>query len=306
MGNVLQLHGDIPYRWPGPEAAVPDLVIAAHLRHLELLGQRPDTIYCRRRALMRMHAHMRKPLVEASAADLLSWRAGLSVGPGTVVGYVSHAREFYRWAITAGLIDENPAAGLPVPRLGRRIPRPIAEDRLLAAMTGAPERIRPWLVLAGWAGLRAKEIACLRRECVLEGARPPVLIVAHDATKGRTERIVPLSRFVIRELRAAGLPAQGWVFRRRDGRPGPNRPWIVSQLCNTWLHELGYADTLHSLRHRFATALYRGRRDLRQVQELLGHAHPNTTALYADYDQADAAAAVEQLPAPGRLRAVTG
>jgi hypothetical protein len=40
------------------------------------------------------------------------------------------------------------------------------------------------------------------------------------------------------------------------------------------------------------------------VQELLGHAHPGTAAGYAAFDQADAAAAVEDLPAPGRLRVV--
>lgn len=282
---------------------MPDLVIAAHLRHLELLGQKPDTVYCRRRALARMCAHLGKPLLEASAAELLAWRAGLSVGPATIVGYVSHAREFYRWALREGLIDSSPAERVPVPRLGRRIPRPIAEDRLMVAVAGAPERIRPWLVLAGWAGLRAKEIAYLRRECVLEGSRPPVLIVAYDATKGSTERIIPLSGFCIEELRPH-LPRAGWVFRRRDGRPGPNRPWIVSQLCNTWLHELGYADTLHSLRHRFGTEAYRVRRDLRMVQELLGHAFPATTAGYAAIVQAEAVDVVEQLPAPGRLRAV--
>jgi integrase len=39
-------------------------------------------------------------------------------------------------------------------------------------------------------------------------------------------------------------------------------------------------------------------------QELLGHASPQSTAGYAQYDRADAAAAVASLPAPGRLRAV--
>jgi len=35
-----------------------------------------------------------------------------------------------------------------------------------------------------------------------------------------------------------------------------------------------------------------------------GHASPATTAIYADWDRAGAAAAVEALPVPGRLRAV--
>ena len=38
--------------------------------------------------------------------------------------------------------------------------------------------------------------------------------------------------------------------------------------------------TAHMLRHRCATAAYAGTRDLRAVQELLGHARPETTAAY--------------------------
>ncbi len=59
------------------------------------------------------------------------------------------------------------------------------------------------------------------------------------------------------------------------------------------------AATLHQLRHRFATAAYQAAGgDLRLVQELLGHRSPVTTAGYAAYDQAAAAAAVEAIPAP--------
>jgi integrase len=283
---------------------MPD-IIALHLRHLELAGRAPETVACRRRALGRLARALPAPLLDADAAELLNWRSGLSVGPGTVAAYVSHARAFYAWACSAGLVEENPAAGLPVPPQARMLPRPIGEASLFAAVAAAPDRIRPWLVLAGWAGLRAKEIAFLRRDCVLETRSPPVLLIARNATKGRRERIVPLSRFVIHELTTAGLPARGWVFRRNDGQPGPNTPCTVSKLANLYLHGMGCAETLHQLRHRFGTAVYRDRRDLRLVQELLGHARVSTTAGYAAWDQADAVAAVEALPVPRHLRVVS-
>ena len=38
--------------------------------------------------------------------------------------------------------------------------------------------------------------------------------------------------------------------------------------------------TCHKLRHRCATVAYHATRDLRAVQELLGHAKPETTARY--------------------------
>ena len=282
---------------------MPDPVVL-HLHHLELLGRAPETIACRRRALVRMHVQLGVPLLEASREDLAAWRADLAVGPGTAAAYVSHAIQFYGWAAREGLVDENRAAGLPVPKLGRRLPRPIGEADLFAAVAGAPPRVRPWLVLAAWCGLRAKEIALLRRENVRETSQPPVLLIAHDATKGTRERIVPLSAFAREALLEHGLPRAGWVFRRYDGLPGPNRPWRVSQAANNYLRSCGIAETLHQLRHRFGTQAYAGSLDLRLVQELLGHRRPETTAGYAAWNQAAAAAVVENLPAPGRLRAI--
>jgi integrase/recombinase XerC len=277
------------------------VVVVAHLDYLRQRGRSERTVYQRRRALWRLARFLDgAPLCEATAADLAAWRASLTIGDDAVVAYVSHVRGFYAWLCSAGLIDDNPAAGLPVPRLGRRLPRPISDQDLLHAVQAAGPRIRPWLVLAGWAGLRAKEIALLRRTAVLDRASPPVLLIARDATKGRAERVVPMSSFVLAELGPV-LPASGWVFRRGDGLPGPNQPHLISHLANRHLHACGIQETLHQLRHRFGTGTYRAGRDLRVVQELLGHASPSTTAGYAAFDNPDAVAAVEALAAPGRL-----
>ena len=286
---------------PGGDG-LPAHVLASHLESLRQRGHSEGSIEARRRALARMAAAVPVPLLEAAPAHLAAWRKGLAVTPNTVVGYASHARGFYAWAVAAGLCEGNPAEGLPLPRLTRGLPRPVGEDVLTDAVLNAPLRVRPWLVLAGWAGLRAKEIALLRRERVLDTAAPPVLLVAADATKGRRERIIPLSAFALAELRLAGMPRAGWMFRRCDGRRGPNQPWMVSHLANEHLHSCGIQATLHQCRHRFGTVLYQQTHDLRLVQELMGHADPSTTAGYAAYDRSGAAAAVEALPAPPRLR----
>ncbi len=313
-----------------------------HLEHLRLRGRTPASVYARKRALARLTAWLgalpsgragtdaratpfpgAQPesaagkakcgiahpciLLDVTPADLAAWRASLTVGDDAVVAYVSHIRSFYGWCVAEGLRAENPAAGLPVPRLGRRIPRPIAEDDLMEALAAAPRRIRLMIVLAAWGGLRAKEIALLRRENVLDTVTPPVLLVAGNATKGRSERIVQLSSFVLEEIRRACLPPSGYVFRRMDGRPGPNEPWRVSQLCNRHLHRHGIAASLHQLRHRYGTQFYRASgRDLRLTQEALGHARPETTAGYTLTDSPEAAAAAEGLPVPVRLRKVAG
>jgi site-specific recombinase XerD len=50
--------------------------------------------------------------------------------------------------------------------------------------------------------------------------------------------------------------------------------------------------------------MYRGTRDLRLVQDMIGHASPSTTAGYAMFDNEPAAAAAEALPFPARLRVI--
>lgn len=278
----------------------PCRILERHLQSMRLRGLAEDTtIYERGRALRRLARALPVPVLDADAAQLLAWRAGLDVAPGSIGAYVGHVREFYSWAVSAGLRQDSPAAGLPVPKLRRRLPRPVGEDDLMAAVGNAPPRIRLWLVLAAWCGLRAKEIALLRVENILLTASPPVLLVAADATKGSGERAIPLSPFAVAEIGAAGLPRTGHAFRRCDGRKGPNTPNLVSKLSNEHLHACGIGDTIHSLRHRFGTMAYRASRDLRLVQELLGHADPATTAGYAAYDKPRAVAVVAALPVPG-------
>jgi integrase len=292
-------------RSPAIEAGlVMPVVVRAHLEWMRQEGLAASTIEKRRQVLARLAAFTGGPACEASVYQLADWRAGLTAGPDAIAADLSHVREFYRWLKWEGLRDDDPSARLARPRLSRRLPRPIPDDQLICALAAAPPRIRPWLVLAGWAGLRAKEIALLRRERVIETGRPPGILVAADATKGRTERYVPMSDFVAGEL-VPVLPASGWVFRRRDGRPGPNTPALVSKLAGQHLRSCGIAATLHQLRHRFGTAAYDVGHDLRVVQELMGHATPATTALYAAISSASAVATVQALPAPGRLRIVS-
>lgn len=273
-------------------------VVDQHVDFLRLQGRSERTMQLRRDVLRWLATWLPVPILEADSGQLLAWRATLTVAPDTIGQYVGHVRGFYAWAVQSGVLLSDPARWIPVPPATRRLPRPAPEPAVMMALRTAPERIRPWLVLAGWEGLRAKEIALLRRDRVLDTLDPPVLLVASDATKGRRERVVPLSPFSLAELLAHGLPARGWVFRRQDGRPGPNRPARVSDLCNRHLAACGLGVTLHQFRHRFATQAYQASLDVRVVQELLGHAGPGTAAKYIAFSVSSAAAAVAALPVP--------
>ena len=285
---------------------MPDDALGEYFEFLRLQGLSELTVRARRGALDRLARQLAVPLLEASADDLLAWRKGMTVGPVSVRSYVSHVQQFYAWAARRGLLPASPAAGIPVPKIGRRLPRPIGTDDLFAAVAQAPDRIRLWLVLAAWCGLRAKEIALLRRECILLTSAPPMLLVATGATKGIHERMIPLSRFALAEIAAAGLPPSGWCFLRHDGRPGPNRPAHVSALANVFLRDCGIEATLHMLRHWFGTEAYATDHDLRMVQELLGHRSVQSTQGYADWNRSAAVSTVQKLPVPPLLRVVGG
>ncbi|HET6910182.1 MAG TPA: tyrosine-type recombinase/integrase [Mycobacteriales bacterium] len=285
-----------------------DAAIAQYLHYIERLEYAPTTIYTRRRQLQRL-AHMFAPrhLFDLTDVDLDDWteRDLAKCGPKGRATAIAHVRAFYRWAEVHDHLGDkpNPSRRLRRPRLPRALPRPITEEDLYLALETAPKRIRPWIALAGWAGLRACEIARLRREDILDDATPPMIVVRG---KGSKERLVPLGPALLAELRRHGLPTTGYVFPRGDGQPGPNQPHRVSKLVNVHLHGLGLKTTLHKMRHRFGTQIYAITKDIRVTQEVLGHSSPATTAIYAAFSNSSAAAAVVELdhtlPAPGRLR----
>ena len=57
---------------------------------------------------------------------------------------------------------------------------------------------------------------------------------------------------------------------------------LPNDLCEVGARALPGEWTLHTLRHRFATAAYSAERDLLAVQRLLGHASVATTQRYAE------------------------
>jgi integrase/recombinase XerC len=279
-----------------------------HLGWLQLRGLSPNTIRSRRSVLTTLRHSLPVPELEATPEMLLRWRCEMNhIAPSTISGYVSHARQFYAWALQRGLAAADPTAGLPTPQKPVRLPRPIAWDDLLTALEASAGQLRTWLVLAAWCGLRACEIARLRADCIMTADVRPYLVVAADATKGSRERTVPLAPFVLAELAAAGLPARGWAFRRLDGAPGPPPPWRVSQICGRHLHDLGIPATLHMLRHWAITEFYEASGfDTRATMEFAGHVRMETSALYTRVRPGRAAAAVGRMPVPARrLRSVS-
>jgi integrase/recombinase XerC len=144
------------------------------------------------------------------------------------------------------------------------------------------------LLLLYGSGLRISEALSLTTRNAPLAGRDVIRIVG----KGDKERLVPvlpvtceaIERYV--ELIPYTLAPDEPLFRGTKG--GPLSPRII-QLTIARLRDtldLPATATPHALRHSFATHLLSAGADLRQIQELLGHASLSTTQVYTEVDRA--------------------
>lgn len=100
--------------------------------------------------------------------------------------------------------------------------------------------------------------------------------------KGNKQRIVPLPRSVLEDLREFWTTHRNprWLFPNKVGS-GPIGRGALGRALAIAAREAGITgSTLHSLRHSYATRLLERNVNLRVVQILLGHGSIATTAVY--------------------------
>jgi integrase len=289
-GTPVQLEGEA-VRWVR--------AIDAWTVWMRAAGLRPGTVDQRRYQIGHLaEANLRRSPWSVKHADLIGWLDGQDWSPETRKGYRAALRSFYGWAKQHGHTRRNPAADLPPVKVPRGAPRPTPETVLEQAIAAAPDRTRLVLLLAAYAGLRRAEIAGLRWDHVDDDL---IRVVG----KGGHVRHVPVHETLALALltewgrRCQGRFGTGWrytshpdsplVFPGRYGRgvSADNIGRVAAAALG------GYGG--HTLRHRFAGRAYAASRDLGVVQQLLGHASPTTTAVYARADRAAMADAVRAL-----------
>lgn len=266
-------------------------IIEEHLSYIAYLGHRPGSIRQRGWHLGRFADWHGRDLIDVERAALAMYVARPGYSPESRASMVTHLRGFYRWAHDQGLVEADPAARLVRPRRPRHLPRPIPEAELRRALRQAEGPIREWLHLAAFAGLRCCEIAPLRGEDLLGD------MLRIREQKGGDEGAVPVGPVLAEIL--AELAPRGWWFPRWDGRPGPITANQLQIHANRFLHSIGIEHTMHTLRHRFVTAVYEASgRDLRVTQELARHRSIASTVGYTWINPGRAAETVAQLQLP--------
>lgn len=240
-------------------------------------GATAGTLRLRRHYLAQIERLSDSP-EHVTTAALAEWLGGHEWAPETRKAARSAATGFFGWAHRTGVLTTNPAADLPPVRVPRPDPRPAPDSVIAAAVEAADERTVDMLMLAAFAGLRCREIARLHSSEITSTTLRPL-------GKGGKRRTIPLLPILADRL----LGRTGYIFPGNDdGHLSPSR---VGRIISAALPEEW---TAHTLRHRFASQAYAVERDLRAVQELLGHSSVATTQIYT------------AVPSEAKLRAVVG
>ena len=218
-----------------------------------------------------------------------SHRKGLSAR--SVARRLSAVRTFLNYLIETGVLKNNAAVHVQAPKAPRRLPATLDPDQvasLLAISGDEPETLRDRAILELFysSDLRLAELVGLNMGDVDQSDRTVRVL-----GKGSKMRVVPVGKQALAALHdwlavRAELARQGETalfVGRRGARVSPR---TVQKRVNTWAKRQGAPTGVHPhmLRHSFATHVLESSRNLRAVQELLGHASLSTTQIYTHLD----------------------
>ena len=228
---------------------------------------------------------------------LRSWlaaQASAGAARSTLARRTSAVKTFTAWASRRGLMSDDPATRLQVPKARRTLPAVLRQDQAIDAMDAAksgaqqgdPLALRDRLIveLLYATGIRVSELCGLDIDDI-DATRRLLRVLG----KGNKQRTVPYGEPAQASLSAwlsDGRPSlavagsgAALLLGARGGRLDPRQ--VRTVVHQTMAAVQGAPDIgPHGLRHSAATHLLEGGADLRIVQELLGHSSLATTQLY--------------------------
>jgi site-specific recombinase XerD len=233
--------------------------------------------------------------------------------PSSQARTVAALKCFFRFCVENEYLDRDPALVLRTPKkrealpdvldraeLGRLLAVPDRRDVWQRNFAGKRERDRLLLALFAYAGLRRSELLGLDWDDVDLHRR----LIRVRRAKGGRQRVVPLHPALVSlfvdYLATRGPAAQGPLFVGVQGRRLSQT--ILTQTFIRYARAAGVTKrkriTPHTLRHVFASELLRAGANLRQIQELLGHKHLDSTQRYTHVTAHELRGAVKRLHFP--------
>jgi integrase/recombinase XerC len=211
--------------------------------------------------------------------------------PRSVQRRLSAVRGFFNYLVRERVVTHNPALDVRAPKAAKRLPATLDVDQLNQLLDIPPEnalavRDRAIMELFYSSGLRLAELVGLDITH-LDLADRTVRVLG----KGAKTRIVPVGRKACEAIRAwlkerGGIAAidETALFTGQNGTRLKHR--AIQLRIAYWARRKGLPAHVypHLFRHSFATHLLESSKDLRGVQELLGHADISTTQIYTHLD----------------------
>ena len=282
---------------------------AQWLAHLEReRGYSPATLSAYERDLRQLVAFLAKQrghtpcLGDLAALDVKTIRAFLAARrrEGAISRSLSRTlsalRTFFRWLESERTIKNRAMLQVALPKIPHSVPKPLTVEHAAEIVSGdAMAAELDWIVARDCAvmlllygsGLRISEALGLTLGDAPINGRDVMMIRG----KGGKERMVPVlpvtQRAIERYVALCPYPLSPREPLFLGAKGGALSPRIIQLAMQRMRESLGLADTAtpHALRHSFATHLLAAGADLRQIQELLGHASLSTTQVYTEVDR---------------------
>jgi integrase/recombinase XerC len=213
----------------------------------------------------------------------------------TIARKISSLRVFLNYLIQQGLIDNNVAQYIKIPKIIKKLPDFLFYEEVIKLIDAsktdknAAARDKAILELLYGTGMRVTELSELDIDDIKSDDDDIIKVLG----KGSKERILPLSKPVkialdnymnLRERVPWEKYRQSFtskaLFINCFGKRLSSRS--IRRIINECMHLacLNKKISPHIFRHTFATHLLDGGADLRSVQELLGHESLSTTQIY--------------------------
>ncbi len=216
-------------------------------------------------------------------------RNGNPIAVRTQICHIAAIRAFFKWLCRERYVASNPASELILPRKEFRLPANVMTPPQIERVLAVPDvheyaglRDRAIMETFYSCGIRRQEMIRLTPQD-LDRDRGVVLV---RQGKGKKDRIVPIGARALlwidkymQEVRVGHQPDDP-LFLSDKGKPLKLN--FLSQMVGRYVAASGVRKfgACHLFRHAMATAMLDNGADVRIVQEMLGHANLQTTAIY--------------------------
>ncbi len=276
--------------------------VAQFLAHIvSERGMTANTTAAYRTDLEQFNAFLRErgmsdPLA-ATREDMLAFMLFLrerQYANSTIARRTAAVKSFYGYLLSNQLITQDPTEHIDAPKVNRYPPRAISPHQVdelleLPLRSSTPEGLRDkaMLELLYTTGMRVSELVALD-----VGSIDFANVGVHCPGKAGRERILPLAESASTALeeyfdiarpqmaRSSAQPTDAAFLNHRGKRLTRQGFWLI---LKGYAEQVGLHDlTPHVLRHSFAAHMLNRGAELREVQEMLGHASLSTTQIYAN------------------------